>query len=47
VAQAGSVGSTRSRARCLSKDEVQQMSLTGKRAVDLAKALKAVGVTTD
>jgi hypothetical protein len=28
----------------LSKDEIKQMSLTGKRAVDLAKALKAVGV---
>lgn len=28
----------------LSKDELAKMSLTGKRAVDLAKALKAVGV---
>jgi hypothetical protein len=28
----------------LSKDEIKQMSLTGKRAVDLAKALKSVGV---
>jgi hypothetical protein len=27
----------------LSKDEVSKMSLTGKRAVDLAKALKAAG----
>jgi hypothetical protein len=29
----------------LSKDEVAKMSLTGKRAVDLAKALKAAGAT--
>jgi hypothetical protein len=29
----------------LSKEEIQKMSLTGKRAVDLAKALKAVGVS--
>lgn len=28
----------------LSKDEIAKMSITGKRAVDLAKALKAVGV---
>ena len=28
----------------LSKDEITKMSLTGKRAVDLAKALKAAGV---
>ena len=28
----------------LSKDEIAKMSITGKRAVDLAKALKAVGL---
>ena len=31
----------------LSKDEISKMSLTGKRAVDLAKALKASGVSAD
>jgi hypothetical protein len=31
----------------LSKDEIGNMSLTGKRAVDLAKALKASGVGAD
>jgi hypothetical protein len=31
----------------LSKDEISEMSLTGKRAVDLAKALKATGAGAD
>ena len=31
----------------LSKDEITKMSLTGKRAVDLAKALKASGAGAD
>jgi pyridoxine 5'-phosphate synthase PdxJ len=31
----------------LSKDEIAKMSLTGKRAVELAKALKATGVPAD
>jgi hypothetical protein len=31
----------------LSKDEIGNMSLTGKRAVDLAKALKATGAGAD
>jgi len=31
----------------LSKDEIAKMSLTGKRAVELAKALKATGTPTD
>jgi hypothetical protein len=31
----------------LSKDEIKNMSLTGKRAVDLAKALKAAGAGAD
>ena len=31
----------------LSKDEITKMSLTGKRAVDLAKALKAAAVGAD
>ncbi len=31
----------------LSKDEIGKMSITGKRAVDLAKALKAAGAAAD